>query len=77
MGAYLGIIKAPTLDFDRAQLFPHDIRVYEPYFVAEIECDDAHLNEASTKLIRYMGLHGVPENVIGKISLGQNLVRVS
>lgn len=70
MGAYLGFIKAPTLGFDRAQLFPYEIRVYDPYFVAEIACDDTQLRGASLKLVKYMGLDGLPENIKGNSFCG-------
>ncbi len=44
----------------------YEIRLYKPYFVAQVPCKDDTLNNAFYQLANYIGVFGTPQNVQSK-----------
>lgn len=56
--------KEPTFKLLRSA--PYEIRVYPPYFVAEVQASEDSVNDSFRELAKYIGVFGEPENVKGK-----------
>ena len=61
MGVAFGRIEDACVEFVTIKTGKeYELRSYEPFFVAEIECDDEHLKDSFVRLMRYIGADGPP-----------------
>ena len=45
---------------------PYEIRVYQPYFVAEVRASENAASDSFRVLAKYIGVYGEPENLKGR-----------
>jgi hypothetical protein len=77
MGAAFGSISDTCLDYTLIESGKYEIRSYNSYYVAELDCGDENLKDAFAAMLRYVGADCVPENVRGTVSALQMLISVS
>jgi hypothetical protein len=77
MGAAFGSINDTCLDYTLIESGKYEIRSYNSYYVAELECSDENLKDAFAAMLRYVGADCVPENVRGTVYALQVILPVS
>jgi hypothetical protein len=77
MGAAFGSISDACLDYTLIESGKYEIRSYNSYYVAELECSDENLKDAFAAMLRYVGADYVPENVRGTAYALHGLIPVS
>ena len=70
MGIVFGITGSKEPTFQLLKSGKYEIRKYNPYFIAEVSCDNS--NEEFQILAKYIGVWGNPENMLSKYILFSN-----
>ncbi|KAJ1404419.1 SOUL hem-binding protein [Ochromonadaceae sp. CCMP2298] len=62
MGIVFGITGSKEPMFQLIKTAPYEIRLIQPYFVAEVSTAEEALNDSFSVLAKYIGVFGTPEN---------------